>query len=96
MWFLDFLSIFFTMAHKDRSIHLSYCAKVAYAKALGPNHTWVVRQAAKVAMYACPGREYIFNATNLTYDDIQELIEYVDTIRNALWDYFRARKIDKL
>lgn len=68
MWLLDFIVIFLTMADANRTIHLRECAKEAYAKGLGPHHPWVVRQAAKVAMYACPGREVLLDATKLTYE----------------------------
>lgn len=88
--------MFFAMANKDRTVHLSHCAKEAYAQCLGPHHTWVVRQAAKVGMYACPGREVILESTKLSYENISELTEYVDKIRASLWELFKAKKIDNL
>lgn len=96
MWLLDFISTFFTLAEKDRTVHLSHCAKEAYSQSLGPHHPWVVRQAAKVAMYACPGREVLMESTKLEYGQISEILICVDAVRKSLWDLYKEKGIDNL
>lgn len=61
LWLMDFLETLMYELAKDRNASLSHCARAAYDKGLGPNHPWVIRQTAKVAMLAVPSREKFLN-----------------------------------
>ena len=64
-WLLDFLHQFFKMVDTQRDQALSHCARDAYLETLGTHHPWAVRQAAKLAMYAVPGKETLMLSTGL-------------------------------
>eukprot|EP00331_Platyophrya_macrostoma_P032096 CAMPEP_0176443614 /NCGR_PEP_ID=MMETSP0127-20121128/22543_1 /TAXON_ID=938130 /ORGANISM="Platyophrya macrostoma, Strain WH" /LENGTH=228 /DNA_ID=CAMNT_0017828907 /DNA_START=92 /DNA_END=778 /DNA_ORIENTATION=- len=57
LWFTEFLSIMLARLGTDPKKAASDAAKEAYEKALGPHHPFMLRQAAKVAMLAAPGRK---------------------------------------
>ena len=57
LWFTEFLSILLGRLGTDPNKSASDAAKEAYEKALGPHHPFMLRQAAKVAMLAAPGRK---------------------------------------
>jgi hypothetical protein len=56
-WFFDFLHETFKGLTADRTTKLSKVATVAYNKALGPHHPWVLRKVAGLAMNAINYRE---------------------------------------
>ncbi|CDW83219.1 glycolipid transfer protein domain-containing protein 1-like [Stylonychia lemnae] len=93
LWLLDFLHHFMTMLHTNRDAKLSACAKHAYSEGLGPHHPWVVRQAAKVAMLACPSRENFLNDTKATYEQIDEFKQTLEQFRGQLWEYYKQKAI---
>ena len=96
LWLMDFLHILMKNLHEDQSTSLGNCAKDAYSKGLGPHHPWVVRQAAKVAMLACPSRETFIQGTGGNYDDILFVKETVEKIKAPLWMYYEKKGLDKL
>ena len=57
LWFMEFLSVLLGRLGSDPNKSASDAAKEAYEKALGPHHSFMLRQAAKVAMMAAPGRK---------------------------------------
>lgn len=91
MWLLDFLHHFFLMLDQDRKAKLSAVAKHAYSEGLGPHHPWVIRQGAKVAMLACPSRDSFLTETQASYEQVKEILGYIDTFREVLWQYYKDK-----
>ena len=96
IWLLDFVSLFFDSVNKNRAGKLSEIAKESYSQTLGNHHPWVVRQAAKVAMFAVPSREALIQSTKLNYDHCEQIHKNVEIIRNVLWEDFKKQKLDNL
>jgi len=57
LWFMEFLSVLLGKLGSDPNKAPSDASKEGYEKALGPHHPFMLRQAAKVAMLAIPGRK---------------------------------------
>lgn len=96
VWLLDFIAILFTRLDQNRDAALSHCAREAYNEGLGIHHPWVVRQAAKVAMYAVPGREALLSSTHLKYEHCQAIVSGANVIREHLWALYREKGFDTL
>ncbi len=96
LWFLDYLSLFIRLLSTQRDQAVSKCAKDAYSQTLGPRHPWVVRQAAKVGMYAAPNRETLMESSRMHYEDCTHICDNVDVIREALWKFYKENKLEGL
>jgi hypothetical protein len=96
LWLMDFVYHLMKNLHEDKSTSLSHCAKDAYGKGLGPHHPWVVRQAAKVAMLACPSRDTFIAGTGGTYDDILFVMECCEKVKTPLWLFYEKKGLNKL
>ncbi|KAJ8686621.1 hypothetical protein QAD02_022415 [Eretmocerus hayati] len=57
---LDFIAEFLRqLSELDDSDNTSACCQDAYNKTLAKHHSWIIRKAAKVAMYTMPNRELL-------------------------------------
>ncbi len=93
---MDFISMMFRLIDENRDMSLCNIAKESYAHTLGIHHPWVVRQAAKVAMYAIPSRDTLIHTTGLTFDQCKEITSNADLIRNELWAFYQEHKLENL
>lgn len=59
MWFINYLIKMFEEIGKNRQSKISECAGNAYEEALAPNHSFLVKTAARAAMLACPNRKSV-------------------------------------
>lgn len=96
LWLMDFVFHLMKNLHDDKSTSLGHCAKDAYGKGLGPHHPWVVRQAAKVAMLACPARETFMTNTGGTYEDLLFVKESVEKVKGVMWAFYETKGLSKL
>lgn len=96
MWLLDFITMMFKLIVENKDKSLSNIAKESYAHTLGTHHPWVVRQAAKVAMYAIPSKEALILSTGLTFDQCIEISSNADLIKIELWAFYKEHKLDSL
>ena len=101
-WFMDFMRIFFGGLGKDASKSASDAAKEAYEKALGPHHPFMLRQAAKIAMVAAPGRK-TFNTKlfpTLAPEEICKILlaieEELTKTTTHLWKFYNDNKLTEL
>jgi len=82
-WFLDFLKIFLGGMGNNPTRSASDAAKEGYEKALGPHHPFMLRQVAKIAMVAAPGRK-TFNTKLFPTLKPEEICAYLITIEEEL------------
>jgi len=101
-WFMEFLKVFFGDLGKDQNRSASDAAKLGYEKALGPHHSFMLRQVAKVAMVAAPGRKS-FNSKLFpthTPEKICEILLAMEaelvTATKTLWDFYNDNKLTEL
>jgi hypothetical protein len=101
-WFLDFLKVFFSGLGKDPTKSASDSAKEAYEKALGPHHSFLLRQAAKVAMVAAPGRK-TFNTKLFPTLKPEEICAHLLAMEGELtkttahlWKFYTDNKLTEL
>ena len=96
VWLMDFITMMFKLIDENRDKSLSNIGKESYSKTLGIHHPWVVRQAAKVAIYAMPSRETLILNTGLTFEQCKEISSNADLIKTELWAFFKEHKLDNL
>ena len=57
----------------------------------------MVRQGAKVAMYAVPSKEALMLSTGIKEEShLTVIIESTDRIRQELWRYYKAKGLENL
>ena len=93
---MDFLYVFFDKLYSEPSMSLSSVAKEAYSKGLGPHHPWAIRQGAKLAMLACPGRDSFFKHTGAQQEELAEVRDLIGSFRVPLQKLFAEKGYDKL
>ena len=97
LWLIDFLHIFFSLIVTKPDQALSTNAREAYDQAFGAHHEWVVRQGAKVAMYAMPTKEVLMVSTGIKEEShLATIVEGSDRIRLELWRYYKLKGLDTL
>jgi len=101
-WFLEFLMVFLGNMGKDPKKSASDAAREGYDKALGPHHPFLLRQVAKVAMVAAPGRK-TFNSKlfpTLTPEEICAFLNEIDVELQKttahLWKFYTDNKLTEL
>ena len=102
LWFFDFLGNMMNAIGCDQSATPSEASKVAYEKALGPHHPFVLRQAAKLAMKAAPSRQafkdklFATETPQQMCDNLIAMDSEIAKLRERLWKFFKDNNISDL
>ena len=87
---------------KNEKASPSDCARAAYSGALGPHHPFMLRQVAKLAMSAAPGRKTFEKKLfpGMEPDKICDVLNsYTDKInktKNVIWKFYTENKLTEL
>jgi hypothetical protein len=80
----------------NKTCKISECSSKAYEEALAPNHTFLVKTAARAAMMATPNRKNILHMVvesdktdEFAYETISEIVKAMKPVRDGLWNYYR-------
>jgi hypothetical protein len=103
MWFINYLILMFEEIGNNRTCKISDCSSKAYEEALAPNHTFLVKTAARAAMMATPNRKNILHMVveadktdDFAYETITQIVTAMKPVRDGLWKHYREKGIDKL
>ena len=101
-WFLDYAK---TLIHHltqktSADMELSQCARAAYEECLAENHTWLTRQAVRLALHACPDRRTFYHAVStdmaITFDFLKSIHDVLAVTTAYLYDFYAQKEIGRL
>lgn len=94
---LHFVELLIESMEKDAACDLTAEAKVAYEKTMSATHSWIVRTAVGVALYAIPDAKTFLERINVKHpQERQVLVDLYSSLRNVrshLQVYFTEKKI---
>jgi hypothetical protein len=101
-WFLDYAKTLIRhltqKSSADKELH--QCARAAYEECLASNHTWLTRQAVRLAFYACPDRQTFYKAVSQNMADTFKILKALhDTLEvtvTGLYRFYTAHNISRL
>lgn len=99
---MEFLSVLLGGLGKDPKAAPSDCARAAYKAALGPHHPFMLRQVAKLAMGAAPGRKNFEKKLfpDITPEKLCEILismtERIDKVRAVIGKFYTENKLTEL
>ena len=96
-WLTHFVSTLFDILTTDADAELGKALRDSYDAAFAPNHPWIVRKAAGLAMRAAPSKETL--QTNINIRSPQELVHTRDgfkILEASLNDFLTSNKLKGL
>lgn len=103
MWLMTFVKVAFERCRDLPEEKLSTTFASAYDAAFANNHNWMVRNSAKLAMYASEDRKkFIEVILGSSYDEEsfreynQKFLRVFAPVHDRLWDYYRQNNLTKL
>lgn len=101
-WFFEFLSVLFSSLGKNDKVTLSGSVSEAYTIALSPHHSFLLRQASKLAIAAVPDRKSFEDklfpdlTSEKLCDKLRDMAGKIDKVRGVIGKFFTENKLTEL